>query len=135
MAIAERLSGWPGEELLWHGLHVKVLRRALISSLYYFIGGVCRLDRVGELNSEKKNQLLFFAFYWSFFATFKITPRMIKMLYLHILPADSAGNWNAFSKLIVLDNYKISKKSKKSVLRYIENITGSFGNFVKCINI
>ena len=58
---------------------------------------------------------------------------MIKMLYLHILPADSAENWNAFCKFIVLDNYKISKKSKKSVFRYIENITGSVGNFVKCI--
>ena len=57
---------------------------------------------------------------------------MIKMLYLHILRADSTENYNAFCKLIVLDNYKISKKSKKSVLRYIENITGSFGNFVKC---
>ena len=44
-------------------------------------------------------------------------------------------NWNAFCKLIVLDNYKISKKSKKSVLRYIENITGSVGNFVKCTYI
>ena len=30
------------------------------------------------------------------FATFKITPRMIKMLYLHILPADSTENFNAF---------------------------------------
>ena len=69
----------------------------------------------------------------SFFATFKITPRMIKMLYLHILQADSTENWNAFCKLIVLDNYKISKKSKKSVLKYIENITGSIGNFVKCM--
>ena len=58
---------------------------------------------------------------------------MIKMLYMHILQADSTENWNAFCKLIVLDNYKISKKSKKSVLRYIENITGSVGNFVKCI--
>ena len=38
--------------------------------------------------------------------------RMIKMLYLHILPADSTDIWNAFCKLIVLDNYKISKKSK-----------------------
>ena len=66
------------------------------------------------------------------FATFKITPRMIKMLYLHILQADSTENWTAFCKLIVLDNYKISKKSKKSVFRYIENITGSVGNFVKC---
>ena len=47
------------------------------------------------------------------FATFKITPRMIKMLYLHILQADSTENKNAFYKLIVLDNYKISKKSKK----------------------
>ena len=28
----------------------------------------------------------------SFFATFKITPRMIQMLYLHILRADSAEN-------------------------------------------
>ena len=54
------------------------------------------------------------------------------MLYLHILQADSTENCNAFCKLIVLDNYKISKKSKKSVLRYIENITGSVGNFVKC---
>ena len=54
------------------------------------------------------------------------------MLYLHILQADSTENWNAFCKLIVLDNYKISKKSKMSVLRYIENITGSVGNFVKC---
>ena len=58
---------------------------------------------------------------------------MIKMLYLHILQADSTKNLNAFCKLIVLDNYKISKKSKKSVLRYIENFTGSVGNFVKCI--
>ena len=58
---------------------------------------------------------------------------MIKMLYMHILQADSTENWNAFCKLIVLDNYKISKKSKKSVLRYIENITGSVGNFVKCM--
>ena len=68
------------------------------------------------------------------FATFKITPRMIKMLYLHILQADSTKNWNAFCELIVLDNYKISKKSKKQVLRYIENITGSVGNFVKCMS-
>ena len=58
---------------------------------------------------------------------------MIKMLYLHILRADSTENGNAFCKLIVLDNHKISKKSKTSVLRYIENITGSVGNFVKCI--
>ena len=58
---------------------------------------------------------------------------MIKMLYLHILQADYTENWIAFCKLIVLDNYKISKKSKESVLRYIENITGSVGNFVKCI--
>ena len=58
---------------------------------------------------------------------------MIKMLYLHILQADSTENSKAFFKLIVLDNYKISKKSKKSVLRYIDNITGSVGNFVKCI--
>ena len=71
--------------------------------------------------------------FYHFFATFKITPRMIKMLYLHIMQADSTENQNAFCKLIVLDNYKISKKSKKSVLRYIENITGSVGNFVKCI--
>ena len=58
---------------------------------------------------------------------------MIKMLYLHILQAESTENWNTFCKLIVLDNHKISKKSKTSVLRYIENITGSVGNFVKCI--
>ena len=58
---------------------------------------------------------------------------MIKILYLHILQADSIENWYAFCKLIVLNIYKISKKSKKSVLRYIENITGSVGNFVKCI--
>ena len=58
---------------------------------------------------------------------------MIKMLYLHILQADSTENWNVFCKLIVFDNHKISKKSKKSVLRYIENITGSVGNVVKCI--
>ena len=58
---------------------------------------------------------------------------MIKMLYLHILQADYTENWIAFYKLIVLDNYKISKKSKESVLRYIENITGSVGNFVKCM--
>ena len=63
MAIAERLSGWPGEELLWHGLYVKVIRRALISSLYCFIGGVCRLDRVGELNSEKKIRCCVLYFY------------------------------------------------------------------------
>ena len=58
---------------------------------------------------------------------------MIKMLYLHILQADYTENWIAFCKLNVLDNYKILKKSKESVLRYIENITGSVGNFVKCI--
>ena len=58
---------------------------------------------------------------------------MLKMLYLRILQADSTENWNAVCKLIVLDNYKISKKIKKSVLRYIENITGSVGNFVKCM--
>ena len=58
---------------------------------------------------------------------------MIKILYLHILLADSTVNLNAFCKLIVLDNYKISKKSKMSVLRQIENITGSVGNFVKCM--
>ena len=51
----------------------------------------------------------------SFFATFKITPRMIKMQYLHILRADSTEYWNTFCKLIVLSNYKISKKSKRSV--------------------
>ena len=56
---------------------------------------------------------------------------MIKMLYLHILQADSTKNRNAFCKLIVLDNYKISNDSKKSLLRYIEDITGSVGNFVK----
>ena len=71
---------------------------------------------------------------YHFFVTFKITPRMIKMLYLHIFPADSTENANAFCKLIVLDNYKILRKSKKSVLRYIENITGSVGNFVKCMS-
>ena len=60
---------------------------------------------------------------------------MIKMLYLHILQADSTENWNAFCKLIANSNYKISKKSQKSVLRYIENITGSVGNFVKCISM
>ena len=109
---------------------MKVLRRALISSFHCFVGGVCRLDRLGELNSEK-NQLLRFEFL-SFFATFKITPRIIKMLFLHILQADSTENWKAFCKLIVLNNHKISKKSKKSVLRYIENITGSVGYFVKC---
>ena len=47
--------------------------------------------------------------------------------------ADSSENWNAFCKVIVLDNYKISKKSKTSVLRYIKNITGNVGNFVKCM--
>ena len=36
---------------------------------------------------------------------------------------------------MVLDNYKISKKAKMSVLRYIEKISGSVGNFVKCIGI
>ena len=86
---------------------------------------------LGELNSEK-NQLLRFVFL-SFFTTVKITPQMIRMLYLHILQANSTESWNTFCKLIVLDNYKISKKSKKSVLRYIENITGSVGNFVKCM--
>ena len=86
---------------------------------------------LGELNSEKIPLLRFV--YLSFFATFKITPRMIKMLYLHILQADSTENWNAVCKLIVLGNYKISKKSKKLILRYIENITGSVGNFVKCM--
>ena len=58
---------------------------------------------------------------------------MIKMLYLHNLLADSTENWNAFCKLIILDNHKISKESKTSVLRYIEDVTGSVGNFVKCI--
>ena len=57
---------------------------------------------------------------------------MIKMLHLHILQADSTENCNVFCKLIVLDNHKISKKSKSLVFRYIENITGSVGNFVTC---
>ena len=60
---------------------------------------------------------------------------MIKMLYLHILQADSIENLTAFCKLIVLNNYKISKKYKKSVLRYIENRTGRVRNFVKCNHI
>ena len=59
------------------------------------------------------------------FCDLKITPRMIKMLYLHILRADSTENKKAFCKLIVRDNYKISKKSKTSVFRYIENISGT----------
>ena len=42
--MAERLSGWPAEELLWHGLYVKVLHRALISSFNCFVGGVCTLE-------------------------------------------------------------------------------------------
>ena len=129
-----RLSGWPGEELLWHGLYVKVLRRALISSFYCFVDGVCRLEREFRLNTSVHSgyPLQPHIMFLSFFATFKIAPRMIKMLYLHILRADSTLNWNAFCKLIVHGNYKISKKSEKSVLRYIENITGSVGNFVKC---
>ena len=53
---------------------------------------------------------------------------MIKILYLHILQADSTENWKAFCKLIVIDNYKISKKSKELVFRYMENITCIFGN-------
>ena len=32
------------------------------------------------------------------------------------------------------DKCRFSKKSKKSVLGHIENITGSVGNFVKCIS-
>ena len=60
---------------------------------------------------------------------------MIKVLYLYILQADFTENLKAFCKLVVLDNCKISKKSKKSVLRYIENITDSVGNFVKCIRL
>ena len=76
-----------------------------------------------------------FIIFVTFFVTFKITPRMIKMLYLHILQVDSTENWKAFCKMIVLDSYKISKKFKKSLFRYIENITGSVGNFVKCINL
>ena len=48
---------------------------------------------------------------------------------IHILQADSTENWNAFCKLIVLDNHTVSKKFKTSVLRYIENITGSVGVF------
>ena len=53
MAMAERLSGWPGEELLWHGLYVKVLRRALISSFYCFVGGVCRPEGEFSLNTSR----------------------------------------------------------------------------------
>ena len=52
---------------------------------------------------------------------------MIKMLYLHILQADSTENWNAFCKLIVLDNYKISKKSKKSVLSLLKILPVALG--------
>ena len=37
----------------------------------------------------------------------------------------------ALSKLIVLDNYKVSKKFKQSVLRYSQHITGSVWKFVK----
>ena len=36
-------------------------------------------------------------FFFIIFATFKITPRMIKMLHLHILQADSTENWMHFA--------------------------------------
>ena len=132
--MAVRLSGWPGEELLWHGLYVKVLCRALISSFHCFMWGMQTGVRISfEYLKAFRLPLSPKIVFLSFFATFKITPRVIKMLYLHILQADSTGNWNAFCKLIVLNNYKIIKKSRRSVLRYIEGITGSVGSFVGCI--
>ena len=33
--MAVRLSGWPGEELLWHGLYVEALRRAILILLLF----------------------------------------------------------------------------------------------------
>ena len=58
---------------------------------------------------------------------------MIKLLYLEISYSDSIGNRDALLKINVPDKCKFSKKYEQSVLRYIKNITGSVGNFVKCM--
>ena len=71
----------------------------------------------------------------SFFATFDFTLLINKMLYLKILKSDSTPNWNAFWKIIVQDKCQVSKNFRQSFLRYIENTTGSVGNFAKCIDI
>ena len=57
------------------------------------------------------------------------------MLYLKNQKSDSTQNWNAFWKIIVQDKFQVSKNFKQSFLRYIENTTGSFRNFAKCIYI
>ena len=67
--------------------------------LPFFVGGVCRLECEFRLNTSRHSgyPLPPHIVFLSFFATFKITHRMIKMLYLHILQADSTEKWNAFS--------------------------------------
>ena len=64
----------------------------------------------------------------------KSSPRNLngKLPNVKILSRDSTDNQITFSKIMFLDNCKLSKNFKQSVLRYmcIENITGSVGNFL-----
>ena len=66
-----------GKPLLWHGLYVKVLRRALISSFHYFIGGVIMKTGVRisfEYLKAFRLPLTTTHCVFIIFATFKITP-------------------------------------------------------------
>ena len=71
-----------------------------------------------------------------FFATFKITPQMIKMLYLQILQTESSENWIAFCKLIVLDDYNISKSQFRDISKILPVALGIlFGVYPSKFNL
>ena len=68
------------------------------------------------------------------FSTFEISPIMIKLLCLKILLVDSNENQNAQVKVIIaLDDCKLLKKLKQSVLRFNETTHCSVGSFVMCM--
>ena len=52
---------------------------------------------------------------------------MIKILYFEISLSDSIENQNALCKIIVRDTCRVSKKSKKSVLRHIKILLVALG--------
>ena len=61
-----------------------------------------------------------------------ITSRIMKMLYLHILQADSIEHGNAVIKLILLNDNN-EKKSKKSVWDISKILPEAFGILLKVI--
>ena len=67
-----------------------------------------------------------------FFANFMITSRIMKMLYLHILQADSIELGNAVIKLILLNDNN-EKKSKRFVWDISKILPEAFGILLKVI--